>query len=278
MLEYIFLDKATAFASDKMSAPLFSAALNLASESIFRGECGDRQVIARGPQLRAIDCESYDALCYLSFQAKASDRFFNATWTDILSEMGRHPNTASRRALVESIKRLHSVIFDDLPSNFQQMDFQGISDFEPQKLLPSVNITKEGLAWSLGERAHYLVNMRPTEDKTFVGSFGMQIRKEARALAGKSVPYLLHRQFSSRIPLRKTIGFKQKTLIEYAFGVSYGQDLKNRKALIEKALKKISALGTWRITKSKDLFTVTRLKSDPLYELRWIRHVGQAPQ
>ena len=276
MLGYIFLDKAPVFATDATCSPLFSAAINLAAESIFRGECGDRQVIARGPQLRAIDCESYDALCYLSFQAKASDRFFTATWTEILSEMGRHPNTAARRALVESIKRLHAVIFDDLPINFKKNEFLGLSDFEPQKLLPSVNISKEGLTWSLGERAHYLVNMRPTEDKGFIGTFGMQLRGEARALAGESVPYLLHRQFSSRIPLGKTVRFKDKTLIEYAFGASSGDDLKNRKGSVKKALQKISALGTWKITTSKDLFIVTRLESNPIFKLRWIRHAGQA--
>jgi hypothetical protein len=190
--------------------------------------------------------------------------------------MGRHPNTTSRIALIDSIKRLHSLIFDDLPINYQQDDFRGLSEFEPQKLLPSINIGKDGLVWSLGERAHRLVNMRPTEDKTFVGSFGMQLRNEARALAGDSVAYLIHRQFSSRIPLSKTVRFKEKTLIEYAFGASEGQALKNRKRSVAKALEKIKMIGTWRITKSKDLYIVTRLESNPLYKIRWIRHVGEA--
>ena len=276
MLGYIFIDKATAFASDKSSAPLFSAATNISAESIWRGVCGERQVIARGPQLRAIDCEAYDALCYISFQSKPSDRFFSATWTEILIEMGRHPNTSARLALISSVKRLHALIFDDLPLNFEANWYRGLSDFEPQKLLPSVNITKEGLTWSLGDRAHYLVNMRPTEDKSFVGGFGMQIRDEARKLAGDAAGYLIHRQFSSRIALSKTVKFKDITLIEYAFGTSSGQSLKNRKRSLEKALQKIRVIGTWKITKSKDLFIVTRLESNPLYKLRWVRHVGEA--
>ena len=277
MKNYIFTDKALTFAQNTDRFPLFTASISPIGESIWQCIFGDRQVIARGPQLRQIDAEAYDALCFLSFKSKEVGATFTATWREILVEMGRHVNAVARSALIESVKRLHRTIFDDLPANFQNLEFVGLSNFEPQKLLPSVQIDDEHLTWTIGERALFLSNVRPTEDKTFAGQFGLQIREEARKLSGDGVAYLLHRQFSARIASTKTVSFKTSTLISYAFGPSEGQDFKNRKRSVAKAIKKIKELRNWKISKkSNGIFTVTRLEADPILKMRWLKHVGEA--
>ena len=277
MKTYIFHDKALTFAQNTDRLPLFTASKAPISESIWECVFGERHVIARGPQLLQIDAEAYDALCFLSFKSREVGATFTATWREILVEMGRHVNAVARSALIESVKRLHRTIFDDLPTNFQNQDFVGLSNFEPQKLLPSVSISEDGLTWSIGERALYLANVRPSEDKTFAGQFGLQIREEARNLSGDSVAYLLHRQFSARIAATKTVSFKTTTLVQYAFGPSQGQSLKNRKGSIDKSIKKIKELRNWKINKKANgIYTVTRLEADPILKMRWIKHVGEA--
>lgn len=277
MKTYIFTDKALAFAQNTDQFPLFTAAKSPIGESIWQCIFGERHVIARGPQLRQIDAETYDALCFLSFRSREVGATFTATWREILVEMGRHVNAKARSALIGSVKRLHSTIFDDLPANFQNRDFIGLSSFEPQKLLPSVDISEDGLTWTIGERALFLANIRPTEEKTFAGQFGLQVREEARKLSGDAVAYLLHRQFSARIAATKTASFKTSTLVQYAFGPSEDQALKNRKRSVSEAIKKIKEIRNWKISKkSNDIYVVTRLETDPILKINWIRHVGEA--
>jgi len=273
---YIFTDKALTFAKNQEQFPLFTASQTPIGESVWHCVFGDRQVIARGPQLRQMDAESYDALCFLSFKLRAGTAF-TATWREILLEMGRHVNAKSVISLKDSIKRLHMTIFDDLPANFQNQDFIGLSNFEAQKLLPTVQLDEDGLTWTIGERALFLANVRPSEDKTFAGQFGLQVREEARKLSGDHAAYLLHRQFSARIAATKTVSFKKTTLVEYVFGPSEGQDLKNRKRSVDSAIKKIKELRNWKITKkSNDIYTITRLEADPILKINWVKHVGEA--